>query len=39
MCRTAVKLSKNCALNGKSEVPIYFLKAKQVYTVRKMGKS
>lgn len=39
MCRTAVKLSKNCALNGKSEVPIYFLKVKQGYTVKKMERS
>jgi hypothetical protein len=28
----------DCAQNGNLEVPVYFLRAKQEYTVRKTGK-
>jgi hypothetical protein len=33
-----VRVGTGCARNGHLEVPVYFLKSKQGYTVRKMEK-
>jgi hypothetical protein len=38
MYKTTLFMPSNSAQNGNLEVPAYFLKTKQEYTAKKMGK-